>query len=1218
MFAIFRRFWSTALVAAVLLVPACISRAQLSFYVDPGNPWPGGWYNAAVSSMQAVVNAYNAYGNFGNGSIYVYYDAGIPTAQSGYGGYGGSIGVGGTYPNVRVLLHESSHWLGTGTYSNYWSGPNTSAIIQQFDGVGAVLNGDGQHYWPYGENYDNESSQINDARHVAIVYALRKDFGIGSFAPPSTATAATLRASDAPGTSGFNYTAGTGGGAWSDNHFVQPGTTYSTGNFVLRTPNGPPSWTFAGESLTVNNSNGSNGGLQYNGSGTSSVVTFKNLNLDGGYVRHASSDGDVFQLSGKVTLSQSPTIDAAQGNINISAAIGGSGSLTKAGPYSLTLSAANAYSGPTVINAGTLRLAGGAPVASYSFDNVIGNTVINEGTGGAAMNGILAHGATLSSNGRFGKAVSLANGGSVDINSPIADLSAAGNWTVSAWVKTTTAGSSILSKGDGSTWTGGNTIFYLGSGTGGGTGGIPSGVRYAGGFYQASSAATLVNDGTWHLVTYVNNSGSYAIYTDAAAQPLSTGNSGFSSADVGSIVRLGVTTDTIAGDGTANFNGLLDNVRVYKQALSPGQIAAVYQGQNLGALPSTSNVSIAGGAVLDVNGVSQTIGSLSGSTGSAVKLGRNGQLTVSSSANTTFAGNISGGGIASLTKSGTGSLTLSGVNTYTGSTTITEGTLRLSNPAAVALATPLASYSFSHLSGNTVINDGSGGAALNGTLNSNGGTGSINANGGPGAGMGALTLNGNGTTVDINSGVTDLGGNSNWTVSAWVKTMQNGATILNKGDGTNWANGYSTFFLGTGNNGGSGGVPDAVRFAGGWLAGSTRVNDNTWHLLTYTDAAGVKTIYVDGAPDVLGQGQFFTADTGSKVRIGFSPAGQSDGQVPTSGSLSGINIYNAALSPAQVAALYGSVTGSGGGLPATTDLTIAAGATLDVNNLTQSVSSLSGSAGSNVVLGSGQLIANQANSTQFAGAISGIGGSLTKTGSGQLMLSGANTYSGTTTVSAGTLALGGSGSVHISPTIVVKAGATLDVAGVTAGNNFDGSHFALQSGQMLKGNGTIVGALDIAAGAMIAPGESIGTLSAGPITLSGSTSTLNAEIDLGNTLAADLLNASGTMTLNGSTLLLSLINAPDSTDLVTPKTFEIVALDGANVVVGSFGTITGLPSGYSATIDTAFTGVDALGRIGDGNDIAVTLSAVPEPSTLALLPLVLLVMLHRSRRFRMV
>ena len=44
------------------------------------------------------------------------------------------------------------------------------------------------------------------------------------------------------------------------------------------------------------------GGLLYKGTGTTGIVTFKNLILNGGYVRHASGAGDLFQLAGKVTL----------------------------------------------------------------------------------------------------------------------------------------------------------------------------------------------------------------------------------------------------------------------------------------------------------------------------------------------------------------------------------------------------------------------------------------------------------------------------------------------------------------------------------------------------------------------------------------------------------------------------------------------------------------------------------------------------------------------------------------------------------------------------------------------------------------------------------------------------------------------------------------------------------------------------------------------------
>ena len=174
-------------------------------------------------------------------------------------------------------------------------------------------------------------------------------------------------------------------------------------------------------------------------------------------------------------------------------------------------------------------------------------------------------------------------------------------------------------------------------------------------------------------------------------------------------------------------------------------------------------------------------------------------------------------------------------------------------------ATPVASYSFANVSGNTVVNEGIGGASMNGTFNANGGSGSINTTGGPATGMGVLVLNGNGSTVDVNSGITSLSSSSTWTVSAWVKTTQAGATILNKGDGTNWNSGFSTFYLGDGSDAGSGGIPAAVCWGGGWIAGSTPVNDGNWHLLTYTNSAGAKTIYVDGVAETLSENEFLNS-----------------------------------------------------------------------------------------------------------------------------------------------------------------------------------------------------------------------------------------------------------------------------------------------------------------------------------------------------------------------
>jgi autotransporter-associated beta strand protein len=686
------------IIFAAIIAPS-IARATLTFTV--GGSWDTeARRNAAVNAMQLLVNRYNVYGDFGSYNIWVYYDPGIPTAQASYEG---SIGFGGTWPAARVTQHESNHYLGSGTYWNWynmwtgsyiWTGPKVNRLIQQFDGDGAVIRQSGVHFYGYGLNYDSEV--VNDSiymRNIAIMYAMRQDMGNGVSSDPWSATTVTLAGSDPVGTSAFNWF---GGGwsnsnyqGWSDNYFAHPGAAYSSGNYILRTPldtynpaGTTPSFTFAGDSLTINNTNGINGGLLFKGIGTTSVITINNLNLNGGYVRHASGSGDVFQLAGSMTVQGSPTIDAAQGAIRISSNISGTGSLTKAGNFALTLTGSSTYTGNTTISGGTLRLAPVTPVASYTFDNVNGTTVINDGTGGTGMNGTLANGATIVSGGQSGNAVSLSGGASVDINNSITNLGNVGIWTVSAWVKTTTAGASILTKGDGSGWSNGNTIFYLGDGTGPGSGGIPSGVRWAGGFFQGSTSAASVNNGIWHQVTYVNNAGTYAIYVDGVTQPLSAGNSSFGNADIGSVVRLGVSTNTVPSDGTINFNGLLDNVQFYNQALTASQVSSLYQGsRNFGLLPDATNVTIAGGATLDLNGATQQIGSLSGVTGSAVTLG-NGRLSVNSANSTTFAGIISGTG-GSMAKSGSGTLTLSGANTYTGDTIVKGGTLEIAGGISV-------------------------------------------------------------------------------------------------------------------------------------------------------------------------------------------------------------------------------------------------------------------------------------------------------------------------------------------------------------------------------------------------------------------------------------------------------------------------------------------------------------------------------------------------------
>ena len=80
------------------------------------------------------------------------------------------------------------------------------------------------------------------------------------------------------------------------------------------------------------------------------------------------------------------------------------------------------------------------------------------------------------------------------------------------------------------------------------------------------------------------------------------------------------------------------------------------------------------------------------------------------------------------------------------------------------------------------------------------------------------------------------------------------------------------------------------------------------------------------------------------------------------------------------------------------------------------------------------LIVGGATSTTFlhSPANTSSGGSLVKTGVGTLELDGANTYTGSTAINQGTLALGASASLN-SAVVALGVGATLDVSAIAGG-----------------------------------------------------------------------------------------------------------------------------------------------------------------------------------------
>ncbi len=186
-------------------------------------------------------------------------------------------------------------------------------------------------------------------------------------------------------------------------------------------------------------------------------------------------------------------------------------------------------------------------------------------------------------------------------------------------------------------------------------------------------------------------------------------------------------------------------------------------------------------------------------------------------------------------------------------------------------------------------------------------------------------------------------------------------------------------------------------------------------------------------------------------------------------------------------------------------------------------------------------------------------------------------------------------------TLVIRGSLTATQVNVGAAGN---------TGNRLTGSGTAAGAVTVAPGSTIAPGDGIGTLATGSLSLAAA-STFALEIDLGVAPAADLLNVTGGISLTGSALALTLSNL---STLGLPKTFLFAANDLIDPVTGTFATITGVPNGYTAAVNYAFTGTDALGRTGTGNDVAVTIAQVPEPGSLTLFGLALAGLFAARRR----
>ncbi|MBV5276427.1 autotransporter-associated beta strand repeat-containing protein, partial [bacterium] len=181
-----------------------------------------------------------------------------------------------------------------------------------------------------------------------------------------------------------------------------------------------------------------------------------------------------------------------------------------------------------------------------------------------------------------------------------------------------------------------------------------------------------------------------------------------------------------------------------------------------------------------------------------------------------------------------------------------------------------------------------------------------------------------------------------------------------------------------------------------------------------------------------------------------------------------------------------------------------------------SVASLAGAATSQIALGDFTLTINGTSTTLFSGTISG-NGALTKAGVGTIALAGNNTYTGATTLSGGTLAIGNGGTSGAlgAGNITVSGPATLAFNrsdSLLISNTLSGSGAILQAGSgttTLDGTNTNTGTVQATAGTLKFDGanalpSTITLLGANGATLSFSdntarTTTLTtANLDLNN------------------------------------------------------------------------------------------------------------------------
>ncbi len=652
------------------------------------------------------------------------------------------------------------------------------------------------------------------------------------------------------------------------------------------------------------------------------------------------------------------------------------------------------------------------------------------------------------------------------------------------------------------------------------------------------------------------------------------------------------------------------------------------------------------GLVIDSSGsggvtFSGTVTSSSGGAASTTTLNL---LTLQGSTNgNTMSGIISdfdANHIVGVTKTGANTWELTNTNTYSGTTTISGGTLQ--SAVAVQGFGTNASIAINNggtlaLRSNTSTSFTNGSSAYNLTLPSGNTSETIDVGQVSGSNSGRTITLGNVTLNSANNNVTTLNvtdsvGSGDTLALGAVTTALQSALTLNPTTASLTVASFSR----------TGGINGSSLTLGGTSTG------NTIGAITQTTAnpdnvilvkSGASTWTVSGASNYLGS---TTVSGGTLAGIGTNAFGSTNGINVGSGTLSLRGDSNTNFVKASDSSLYAVTTTVGSGastidvdqatVTGTAAKTMTIG-TLTLNTAITNATTFTGANNTSLSIGA-VTTGNSANGTETLTNNIGGGGSLTLAsisvlrtgttptlvfnGSGNTTVTGAITQSGATALTysgAGTLTL--SGSDNHSGTTTVSSGTLLRNGAHTGAGAYIVATGAILGGSgsiTTAGNAGIAGSVAATTAWKLSPGDvgAIGTLTTdlgtGQLDIRGAVNASNSQsmlFDIGAT--GDKVILSGTTVLNIGT--------------GTLEFNDFLFTDKGNIAVGTY-TLFDSSSAITGTLGATLTGSFGVGSVITGTiafanssqDIVLNVTAAPEPTSLGLIGLGGMALLRRRRR----